>query len=76
MSRLPLITARKLIRILNKLGFVFIRQTGSHMIFEHYEDGRLTVIPNHKGENIDRGLLHKIITKDLKISIDEFLKFI
>lgn len=71
MSKLPLLSAKEVGRILEKLGFNFIRQEGSHMFFEH-PDGRTTVIPNHPGEDIGRGLLTKIIKKDLKISREEF----
>jgi predicted RNA binding protein YcfA (HicA-like mRNA interferase family) len=73
MSKLPLFTAREIIKILAKLGFVLKRQKGSHMFFEH-RDGRTTVIPNHPGEQIDRGLLNKIIRQDLQMDLDEFLK--
>ena len=73
MAKLPLLTAKELAKILNKLGFEFKRQEGSHMFFEH-PDGRTTVIPNHAGEEIDRGLLNKIVKHDLKISREEFLK--
>lgn len=72
MSKLPLLDARKLTKILEKLGFEFKRQEGSHMFFRH-PDGRTTVIPNHPGENIDRGLLNKIVKHDLKISREEFM---
>jgi len=74
MSKLPLLNAKELLKILEKLGFKFKRQEGSHMFFEH-EDGRTTVIPNHGGEDIDRGLLNKIIKHDLKISREEFMKY-
>jgi predicted RNA binding protein YcfA (HicA-like mRNA interferase family) len=73
MSRLPLLTAKQLTKTLLKLGFVLKRQKGSHMFFEH-SDGRTTVIPNHGREQIDRGLLNKIIKQDIQISIEEFLK--
>jgi len=43
------------------------------MFFEH-ADGRTTVIPNHQGEQIDRGLLNKIIKQDLNMDIESFLK--
>ena len=46
MSKLPLLTATEIMKILKKLGFEFKRQRGSHMFFEH-SDGRTTVIPNH-----------------------------
>jgi len=73
MPKLPLLSAREVIRILNKLGFELKRQEGSHMFFEH-PDGRTTVIPNHGGEDIDRGLLNKIVKHDLKIDREEFLR--
>ena len=75
MSKLPMLSAKEVIRILNKLGFNFIRQEGSHMFFLH-PDGRTTVIPNHPGQDIGRGLLNKIIKQDLKLSREEFEKLI
>lgn len=75
MTKLPLLNARELSKILDKLGFKFIRQDGSHMFFEH-SDGRTTIIPNHAGEDIGRGLLTKIIKKDLQISREEFEKLV
>ena len=74
MPKLPLLTAKELARILNKLGFEFKRQEGSHMFFEH-SDGRTTVIPNHPREEIDSGLLNKIVKHDLQLEREEFLKY-
>ena len=62
-------------KILKKLGFEFKRQRGSHMFFEH-SDGRTTVIPNHPGEKVDRGLLNKIVKHDLQMNREEFMKYI
>ena len=73
MPKLPLLTAKELAKVLGRLGFGFKRQEGSHMFFEH-PDGRTTVIPNHPREDIDRGLLNKIVKHDLKITREEFLK--
>ncbi len=72
MTKVPLLSAKEITKILKKLGFEMKRQEGSHMFFEH-TDGRTTVIPNHPGEDIDRGLLNKIIKEDLQISREEFL---
>jgi len=72
MSKLPLITAKELIKILLALNFELKRQKGSHKFFRH-KDGRTTVIPDHGNEQIDRGLLNKIIKHDIMISIDDFL---
>lgn len=75
MSKLPLLTANELAKILKKIGFEFKRQEGSRMFFRH-PDSRTTTVPNHPGEDIDRGLLNKIIKHDLKISREEFLNYI
>ena len=72
MSRLPLIAAKDLITILLRLGFELKRQKGSHKFFQH-KDGRTTVIPDHGTEQIDRGLLSKIIKQDLMMSIEDFI---
>ncbi len=71
---MPLLDAKELTRILKKLGFELKRQEGSHMFFEHL-GGRTTVIPNHPGDEIDRGLLNKIIKHDLQISREEFMRY-
>ncbi len=73
MAKLPLLKAREVAKALKKLGFELKRQEGIHMFFEH-PDGRTTVVPNHPGEDIDRGLLIKIIKHDLQISREEFVK--
>ena len=73
--KLPLLNAQELSRILKKLGFDLKRQEGSHMFFSH-PDGRTTVVPNHGREDIDRGLLNKIVKHDLKMEREEFLEFV
>ena len=55
--------------------FHFIRQEGSHVFLRH-KDKRTTTVPVHPGEKLDRGLLNKIIKKDLKISREEFEKYL
>ena len=54
------------------LGFNQIRQRGSHVFFEN-DSGLTTVVPNHPGEEIGRGLIRKI-AKDIGKDLDEFLK--
>lgn len=75
MSKLPLLSANEVIKILQKIGFKKIRQEGSHVFLQH-PDGRTTVIPNHPGEDLDRGLLNKILKKDLGIEREEFMKYV
>lgn len=72
MTKLPILKAAKMIKVLARLGFKLIRQRGSHMFFEH-PDGRTTIVPNHPTEELDRNLVGKIIKHDLKITREEFL---
>ena len=51
MSRLPLLTAKELLKIILKLDFRFKRQKGSHIFLKHPE-GRTTLIPFHSKEEI------------------------
>ncbi len=75
MSETPVIGARVLIRVLKQLGFVQTRSRGSHRRFEH-PDGRKTTVPVHKGRDLPRGLLRQIVTIDLEMSMDEFIRLL
>lgn len=66
--------ADKVLKILVRIGFKVVRQRGSHVILRHPE-GRLTVVPVHRSEDIGRGLLLKII-KDAGLTREEFLKLL
>lgn len=59
MSKLPIISSEKLVKILQKLGFNIVRQKGSHVFLKN-KDGRITIVPLHKGQDIDRGLFIKM----------------
>ncbi|PIQ71280.1 hypothetical protein COZ40_01780 [Candidatus Roizmanbacteria bacterium CG_4_10_14_3_um_filter_39_13] len=74
MTKLPALKVQKLIKIIQKLGFIHIRQSGSHMFFKH-PDGRTTVIPFHKGKDIGRGLLRTILN-DIHISPQDFQNYL
>ncbi len=67
----PILTAKDVIRILGKLGFVEIRQKGSHKQFRH-NDGRQTTVPCHQGRDISPILLRQIV-KDIGLTFNEFI---
>jgi predicted RNA binding protein YcfA (HicA-like mRNA interferase family) len=71
MSKIPILKPQEVIRILNNLGFIEVRQKGSHKQFRH-QDGRATTVPFHKGRDISPRLLQQI-AKDIDLTIDEFL---
>ena len=68
--KLPLLSAKELCKFLEKNGFEFIRQKGSHRFYRH-SDGRTTVVPIHSGRDIKRGLL-KGILNEIRMSREEF----
>ena len=57
-----LVTSRDLLKILNRLGCVQVRQKGSHVFIRC--GTCTTVVPVHAGEDIGRGLL-RAIERDL-----------
>ena len=71
MSRLRIITSLQMCKLVENIGFVAIRQRGSHKFYRH-SDGRTTVVPMHAGD-LDRSLIRKIL-KDIEITIDEYNK--
>jgi predicted RNA binding protein YcfA (HicA-like mRNA interferase family) len=74
-DKLPVISGKDLVALLEKSGFVIIRIKGSHHRMKH-PDGRITTIPVHKNDPISKGLLRKIIREDIIISIDEFISLV
>lgn len=72
MTRLASISARELQTTLLHLGFRLIRQKGSHAFWQH-ADGRTTIVPVHKGEDIGRGLVRQIL-RDIGIDLEEFAR--
>jgi predicted RNA binding protein YcfA (HicA-like mRNA interferase family) len=72
MTKLVLISGKKLCKLLEKIGFEKIHGKGSHFRFKH-PDGRRTVVPVHGNEDIGRGLLRAIL-KQTKITREEYNK--
>ncbi len=65
-----MLKARDVIRVLRLVGFSLVRQSGSHIFFEH-PDGRTTLVPRHGGEDIGRGLLRQIL-REIEMTPEEF----
>ncbi len=67
------IKIRKLLKALEQLGFQQLRQKGDHVFYRH-PDGRTTLVPLHP--EIRAKLLTKIIKRDLKMTMEEFEKYL
>ena len=60
MPKLPALTPQKVIKILEKRGFVLSRIKGSHHLFYHPETKRRVVVPVHK-RDLPAGTLLEIL---------------
>lgn len=57
-------------RLILDLGFVKVRQKGSHAFYRH-EDGRTTTIPHHSAKDLPRPLLRAIL-RQINLSVDDY----
>jgi predicted RNA binding protein YcfA (HicA-like mRNA interferase family) len=68
MPPVPVITYAECVRALGKLGYVQVRQEGSHVRFKG-PSGKGVTVPKHS--EIARGMLRNII-REIGISVDAF----
>ena len=74
-QRLPALTARDVIRALERAGFRETRTSGSHRRLVHTSDpARKVTIPIHSGD-LKRGTLRAIIAQ-AGFTVDEFLQLL
>ena len=72
MAKPPVLKPREIAGILQKLGFVEVRQRGSHKQYRH-ADGRCTTLPFHQGRDISPILLRQI-AKDIGLTVEELIR--
>jgi predicted RNA binding protein YcfA (HicA-like mRNA interferase family) len=71
-QRLPALTARDVVRALERAGFVGTRQSGSHYRLIHATDpARKVTVPVHTGD-LKRGTLRAIIAQ-AGFTVEEFI---
>lgn len=73
MSRLPSLNWQRVTTALERAGFVFDRQKGSHLVYYHPETNHTVVIPRHR--EIKTGTLREIL-REANLSRDEFRKLL
>ena len=71
MSRLPIVNFKTMDALLLHLGFVRVRQAGSHVFYRH-PDGRTTTVPNHPGRDL-AGPLTREILREIDLTPDQFV---
>ncbi|OGC06153.1 hypothetical protein A2526_03135 [candidate division WOR-1 bacterium RIFOXYD2_FULL_36_8] len=73
MTKLPVASGKECIKALEKAGFYFKRQEGSHVALRRDVPFCQVVVPNHK--ELDRGTLRAII-RQADLSVDEFSRLL
>lgn len=72
MNKPSILKPREVAALLENLGFVEVRQRGSHKQFRH-PDGRGTTVPFHPGRDISPILLRQI-AKDIGLTVEQLLR--
>lgn len=71
MSLLPQVNGARLVRALERAGFVQLRQVGSHVTLRHRDDpSRRATVPVHPGKDIPPGTLRSIL-RGAKLDVEE-----
>lgn len=74
MPQLPAgLSGRQVRSALERAGFVFRRQKGSHMILRRDEPHSRVVVPDHK--QVRQGTLRRIIA-DAGLTVDQFVELL
>ena len=70
MTKLPPVSGQECVRALERAGFRFLRQTGSHIHLRHDDPFRQLSVPNHK--ELKPGTLRTII-RAAGMTVEEFV---
>jgi predicted RNA binding protein YcfA (HicA-like mRNA interferase family) len=73
MPKLVIISGKGMVKILKSIGFELIRVRGSHHFLENKEDGSVTTVPVHNGEDLSIGMIKDILS-DVDVSKEEYEK--
>ena len=73
MVKLPIDLSGREIRALERAGFVFRRQSGSHMILRRDQPHARVIVPDHK--HVRAGTLRRIIA-DAGLTTERFIELL
>jgi predicted RNA binding protein YcfA (HicA-like mRNA interferase family) len=71
-EKLPVLSGKQIVKILRKIGFLPVRQKGSHVFLRH-PDGRRTVVPLHY--EVNKSTLIDILSQT-KLEKKDFLRLL
>ena len=69
MTKLPRLTARQIISVLERVGFSPARQSGSHLIYKNAAGKRVTV-PFHGAKTLHPKVLRSIL-RDADLTVEQ-----
>ncbi|OYD17170.1 hypothetical protein CH333_01735 [candidate division WOR-3 bacterium JGI_Cruoil_03_44_89] len=75
MTRLPRVTGKQVVKVLEKKGFTIIRVRGSHYHLHHHSKDILVTVPVHAGKTLAPKTL-KTILRHSKITLEDFIALI
>jgi predicted RNA binding protein YcfA (HicA-like mRNA interferase family) len=70
MAKLPSLSGREVVTILERLGWTIARQRGSHVILVKYGHVATLSVPDHK--EVAKGTLRSLV-RAAGLSVDEFV---
>ncbi len=73
MTKPPLLSGKKIVKIFEKAGFCRVSQKGSHIKIRNGTRQITLIIPDHK--EVDRWTLRGII-RDAEITVEEFIRLL
>ena len=70
--KLPVVSGRQVIRVLERLGYQIVRQRGSHIRLRDESDPEHlpVTVPDHR--SLKPGLLRQVL-RDANLTVDEFV---
>jgi len=71
LPKLPALNGTQVVNALRRAGFEVCRQTGSHVILRHPEQGLTVPVPVHGGRDVPPGTIRGII-RDAGLTVDAF----
>jgi predicted RNA binding protein YcfA (HicA-like mRNA interferase family) len=73
-AAIPAVSGARIVKALQRAGFIVTRVSGSHHVMRH-PDGRSVVVPVHTGRDMPKGTLRNILSI-VGMSADELRKLL
>ena len=75
MPKLPPVTGAEVLKALRRGGFVFNRQSGSHVILKDRERDLTVSVPTHSARDLPPGTLRGVL-RQANLTVEDFRKLL